>query len=278
MTWPFTPLKKTLLTRICILGALTPLLAISQENTLFSATYKGKLAGFSVKTKRTLIELSPHHYELTSVAKNTFASITEKSFFHVPMQTIPTTPKAPKAPKAPSNNEKADTTTVFIPEKYLYERKILGASSQQQLMFDWNKLTAQYIRKDKPKKNTSHHIVSGMLDPSLYQLKLQQDAHSGQQTFHYRYPKTWKIDTMDFALSKATTFQLDKIQYDAIQLKRINQDDKKQTYVTLIPNLHFQIAKITHIEENGKSYSITLTDFSANDEKLNDFYTNQRSP
>lgn len=271
MIWPFAPLKKTLLAFIFAWGTLTPLLATSQENTLFNATYKGKLSGFSVKTKRTLIELAPHHYELKSVAKNAFASITEKSFFHVPIQTIQTTPKAP------SNNDIADTTVLFIPEQYIYERKILGASSQQQLIFDWSSLTAQYTRKDKPKKNTSHQILSGMLDPSLYQLKLQQDAHNGQKTFHYRYPKTWKIDSMDFAVSKETTFQLDKIRYDAIQLKRINQDDKKQTYVTLVPDLHFQIAKITHIEEDGKSYSLILTDFSANDEKLNEFYTRQRS-
>lgn len=277
MIWPFTPLKKTLL--VCILGALTPLLAISQENMLFSATYKGKLSGFSVKTTRTLTELTPHRYELKSVAKNTFASITEKSFFHVPIQaTVPVPIQTVEpTPKATSSSDIVNTTTLFIPEQYLYERKILGASSQQQLVFDWNNLTAQYIRKDKPKKNKSHQILSGMLDPSLYQLKLQQDAHNGQRTFHYRYPKTWKIDTMDFTLSKETTFQLDKIRYDAIQLKRINQDDEKQTYVTLIPDLHFQIAKITHVEEDGKKYSITLTDFSANDEKLNEFYTRQLS-
>lgn len=272
MIWSFAPLKKVLPTLIFIWGTLAPLLATSQENTLFSATYKGKLSGFSVKTKRTLIELAPHHYELKSVAKNAFASITETSFFHVPV---------PATTKTVSNNEITNSeitdTTLFIPEKYLYERKILGAGSQQQLLFNWSNLTAQYIRKDKPEKNKSHQILSGMLDPSLYQLKLQQDAHTGQKVFHYRYPKTWKINTMDFALSEETTFQLGKTTYDAIQLKRINQDDKKQTYVILIPDLHFQIAKITHTEEDGKNYSITLTDFSANDKKLNEFYTNQVS-
>ena len=259
----FKRLNNSTLTLLLI--ALAPMFAISQENTLFSATYKGKLSGFSVKTKRTLIERSPNHYELKSVARNALASITEQSFFQV---------AAPSSTETTSSNKLTDTTIQLIPEKYLYERKILGASSQQHLLFDWNNLTAQYIRKDKPEKNKSHQILAGMLDPSLYQLKLQQDAHTGQKTFHYRYPKTWKINTMDFTLSAETTFQLEKTTYHAIQLKRINQDDEKQTLVTLIPDLHFQIAKITHTEEDGKSYSITLTDFSANDKKLHAFYTN----
>lgn len=268
MISPFKLLNKPALTLTLALTALAPMLAISQENTLFSATYKGKLSGFSVKTKRTLIERSPNQYELKSVARNALASITEQSFFQVS-----------------THAETSETTSIhqitgtpsFTPEKYLYERKILGASSQQQLLFDWNNLTAQYIRKDKPEKNKSHQILHGMLDPSLYQLKLQQDAHTGQKTFHYRYPKTWKIDTMDFTLNGETTFQLDKTTYDAIRLKRINQDDEKQTQVILIPDLHFQIAEITHTEEDGKNYSITLTDFSANDKKLHEFYTNQLS-
>lgn len=271
MISPFKHLNKPALVLtfilILVLTALTPMFAISQENTLFSATYKGKLSGFSVKTKRTLIELSPNHYELKSVARNALASITEQSFFQVSAPSTETT----------SSNNATGTTTQFIPEKYLYERKILGANSQQQLLFDWSNLTAQYIRKDKPKKNKSHQILQGMLDPSLYQLKLQQDAHTGQKTFHYRYPKTWKINTMDFTLNGETTFQLDKTTYDAIQLKRIHQDDEKQTQITLIPDLHFQIAEITHTEEDGKSYSITLTDFRANDTKLHEFYTNSLS-
>lgn len=267
MISPFKLVNKPALTLTLVLTVLAPMFAISQENTLFSATYKGKLSGFSVKTKRTLVELSPSHYELKSVARNALASITEQSFFQV---------AAPSTETA-SSNKVTDTTTQFIPEKYLYERKILGASSQQHLLFDWNNLTAQYIRKDKPEKNKSHQILEGMLDPSLYQLKLQQDAHTNQKTFHYRYPKTWKINTMDFTLNGETTFQLEKTTYNAIQLKRINQDDEKQTHVTLIPDLHFQIGEITHIEEDGKSYSITLTNFSANDKKLHEFYTSQFS-
>ena len=266
MISPFKRLNTSTLILTLILTTLAPGSAISQESTLFSATYKGKLSGFSVKTKRTLVERSPNHYELKSVAKNALASITEQSFFHV-------SPLSATS-KAEVNNNITHKTTSFVPEKYLYERKILGASSQQQLLFDWNNLTAQYTRKDKPEKNTSHHILHGMLDPSLYQLKLQQDAYTGQKTFHYQFPKTWKINTMDFALNGETTFELNNTTYNAIQLKRINQDDEKETHVVLIPDLHFQIAEITHTEEDGKSYSIRLTDFSANDKKLHEFYTN----
>ena len=279
MISPFKPLQIWLLTLTFILTTLAPVFAISQDNTLFSATYKGKLSGFSVKTTRTLIELAPNHYELKSVAKNAFASITEHSFFHVstPPKTPTEMPVKTLDEPTTSNEKTSNTEKQFISEKYLYERKILGSNSQQQLLFDWNTLTAQYIRKDKPKKNKSHQISYGMLDPSLYQLKLQQDAYTNQKIFHYRYPKTWKINTMDFALNGKTTFQLNKKTYDGIRLKRINQQDEKQTHLVLIPDLYFQIAEITHIEKDGKTYSIKLTDFDANNQKLHEFYTNRLS-
>lgn len=238
--------------RISTLCLIVVSFNIKADDNYFTATYKGKLSGFSVTTQRTLTHTGNNEFNLTSEAKNGFASIEETSLF-----------------------KKIDSQ--FIPTQYTYHRKIIGMQSKQYIHFDWDTLIAQYTRKDKPKKNTTHKLEKGLLDPSLYQLKLQQDLNAKSTTFYYQYPKEWKIKTMEFAITKETTFELNQKNYKAIELERINQPDKKRTQIIVIPELFFQIAKITHTEENGKQYALTLNKFTYDKEKLAHFYRHKPS-
>ena len=249
---------------MCVVTAPT----FGLDNTLFTAKYKGKLAGFTVKTQRELVEISPNHYELTSVAKNVFASITEQSFFHL------SSPE--NAPTSQMGVDKKTAETLFTPEKYFYERRVFGAGSEQKIIFNWADLTAEYTRKDKPEKNTQHKISIGLLDPALYQLKLQNDAYIQKNHFSYVYPDRERIKTMNFAIDGKTSFTLNKKVYDTIVLKRIDKQDNKQTHVTLIPELLYQIAEITHIDEDGDTYSMSLVEFNYNEKKLTEFYRHQK--
>lgn len=233
---------------------MLPLLAVQvnaaselEENQLFKAVYKGKLSGFKVTLTRTLTHNDDNAYTLDSIARNGFASISEKSTF-------------------------LNVENYFVPTGYDYKRSILGNKSKQKITFDWANHKAYYRREDKPSRNTDHDIAVGILDPSLYQLKLQQDLFEQKESLTYDYIKLTRIDSMNFVFNKESTFELNGKQLKATQYKRLREDSKKQTFVTLIPSLAYQIAKITHVNEDGKAYTLELKDFNYDKERLEAFY------
>lgn len=219
----------------------------NQEKELFKAIYKGKLSGFRVTLTRTLTAYENDRYTLTSIARNGFASISESSRFY-------------------------NTSNYFVTSEYDYKRSVLGNKSKKNIRFDWKKNKAYYRREDKPSRNTDHDISIGMLDPSLYQLKLQKDLHQEKQKLEYQYIKLTRIDNMKFELDKKQIFKFKNKELEALRYKRIREDAEKQTYVTVIPELGYQIAEITHIDENGKPYTLTLKDLNYDEQALEKFY------
>ena len=81
-----------------------------------------------------------------------------------------------------------------------------------------------------------------------------------------------RVDSMNFIFDKESTFELDGKELKAAQYKRLRKDSKKQTFVTILPSLAYQIAKITHVDESGKAYTLTLKDFDYDKERLEAFY------
>ena len=219
----------------------------SSEN-LFTATYKGRHSGIGIKLVRELEQKSDSDFVLKSKATSFIGSITERSEF-----------------------ERSEG--LLIPHKYDYTRKVFGSESLQALHFNWETMQANFRREDKPHKNKGYSLLSGALDPSLYQLKLQQELFKGKHTFSFDFAKGGKMKKMEFQrLEKPTTYKLGDKEYVAVEVERINQPDKKRTNILLIPTLSFQIAKITHTEEDGSKYQIQLIDFESDTTKLADFY------
>lgn len=220
--------------------------AVSAEQTLFTATYKGKYSGMTIKSTRKLVANSSG-YQLVSEIKNSFASIDE------------------------SSNFKMDNNTL-TPQHYFYKRKIMGFKAEETIDFEWAEKLAKYRRKDKEEKNRDYPIEPGVLDPATYQLALQRAFAGGSNEVNVTFVKSSKVKTLQFKKTGQEELKIAGKTYQALRVERVNLDDDKETRLWLVPELHYQIARIEHVEEDGKAYNLYLTGFTADDTALDSFY------
>jgi hypothetical protein len=216
------------------------------KDPVLEASYIGKYDNFKVRSTRELFVNDEGIHEMRAVVKAKFASIKERSSFTL-------------------------TNGYLLPLHYLYKRSIIGFGSERHLRFDWSDRKVHYTRKDKRSDNRSNPITVGVLDPSLYQLKLQCDAFKGAQTFHYTFAKERKVKTLDFKVSGSASFELNGTRYSAITIDRYLHEDNKSTRVTLIPALGYPIAEIQHRESEDQQYNIRLESYSADSDALSSF-------
>ncbi|WP_370978038.1 DUF3108 domain-containing protein [Agaribacterium sp. ZY112] len=218
----------------------------NNEKTLFTASYEGRHSGMKIGMVRSL-KKDAKGYALSANASNFLGKINELSRFTL-------------------------TNKQLIAQHYNYERSIFGKGSKQRIRFDWQANKAYYRRDDKPQKNKDFDIKLGTLDPSLYQLKLQQEVAQGKKHFELEFVKDSKVKTLEFHQTGLTSYELKNQELEAIQVERINKDDKKQTLILLAPKLNYQIVKIVHTEEDGSSHTIKLKDYQGDNTAMKEFY------
>lgn len=234
--------------RVTLLLLFVSYSGISCAEALFTATYKGKHSGISIKLVKQLEQISTSEFHLRADATSFIGSIKELSRFNVQDGQI-------------------------LPSQYDYVRRVFGRESSQKLYFDWETLRATYRRKDKPKKNADYALIRNALDPSLYQLKLQQELFKGKQRFYFDFAKDGRMKNLEFQLTPTPSkYVLGENEFAAVKVERINQPDKKKTEILLIPALQYQIAEIVHTEEDGSRYKLSLVEFESKSEALAGFY------
>lgn len=201
----------------------------------------------TIKSTRTLVKKDSGGFTIESEMKNLLASIHEKSQFVL-------------------NNG------ILQPMEYRYRRSIAAFKSNESLLFDWQAGVAKYQRTDKPEKNKDHPIELGFLDPVLYQLQLQREAYSGKDEYSFTFVKPSKVKTLHFKKTGEEPFTVGKQTYTAIKVERVNLDDNKETRIWLVPDLNYQIARIEHLEEDGKAYNIYLTNYQSAENLVDTLY------
>lgn len=222
------------------------------ETQLYEATYKGKYSGIGITMVKRLVKSDEGFYQLHAEADNFLGSISETSTFIV-------------------------SSGHIVPALYEYKRAIFGKSSEQRLLYDWDKNSVAYTRSDKPEKNKQFELHSGVLDPSLYQLKLQQELAHGVKHFKLTFAKDSRIKTNEFKIQGETHYKLKNVDYPAVIIERVNQPDDSNTLITVIPKLGHMIAEIEH-EDDGTRYQIHLSDVQISDNELNRFYESIDAP
>ncbi|WP_236074882.1 DUF3108 domain-containing protein [Teredinibacter purpureus] len=239
------PLSSVALTLFFLSIVATPL--ANADEVLFNAKYKGKYAGMTIASTRTLTTNGHGEYQIVSKMKNIFGSISETSQFTL-------------------------VDGVITPSLYHYKRSLMGFKSDETIEFDWAAASAHYRRQDKPSKNKDHTLEIGTLDPVLYQLQIQRNVHAGLEAFKVSFAKPNKIKTLLFHKTEEDTLNVGGKTYPAIKLERINIDDTKKTHIWVIPALNHQIGRIEHIEEDGDSYNFYLSEYEASANLVTELY------
>ncbi len=233
----------------CVIGALwtsvnLPALA---DNTLFSATYKGKYSGWNFEMTRKLTQTGEQAYRLSSDSKQTFASITEISDFSLARNQI-------------------------WPLHYSYKLKALGSTRTEQIDFDWAKYQAITQGSKQKEGAINLAIAPGILDPALYQLKIQQDMANNLTTLEYDFIKRKEQKHYVFKIVGREIFALNNQSYHAVILERQDAGPQRNTRVWLIEELNFQIGRIQHREKPGDTYTIELQSFEEDKFGMERFY------
>lgn len=226
--------------------------SVNAEEILFSSQYSGELGSYHIVSTRTLTQKDDGSYRFQSIAKHALGSITETTDFRL---------------------EKCE----IYPTKYHYLRRIIGFKKEESIDYDWKKKQATYRLKGKKSKTFVHDLVPGLLDSSVYQLQLQRDAWQTQGTFNTAKPDYTiiahrKIKSMQFEPLGKENLNIGDKNYSAIKVEMNSPSSEKLTTVWLLPELNYQIGKISHRDEDGDTYEITLDNYVANDAIFNAIY------
>lgn len=217
---------------------LAPFLNVHAEEVLYTTKYEGKHSGITVKTTRTLVRTADNNYLFVSVAKALFASIEEISEFKLQDDQL-------------------------IPESYQYRRSIFGTKKVEDVIFDWTNHTATYQEDGKPERTTVHEAFIGLLDPSLYQLQLQRDLLNDVTNLDYHFVREKQIKNYRFKLVGKDELKVGDETHAAVKIERIT-DDNKKTVIWLIPELHYQMGRIQHTDEDGDQHEMHIVSHTSN--------------
>ena len=154
-------MRRILLSLLILLLPLTA--AASPILEPFQLTYTAQYNGMDVVADRILKQHKDDSYELTTSAKNFFASIVETGTFRL-------------------NDDGA-----ILNDRYQYRRSVLGSKKTENLVYDHNKQLAIYNSKDKqrqvPLDDPSYK--SEPLSRLTYQLQLRRDLLNQSETLEY---------------------------------------------------------------------------------------------
>ena len=222
-----------------------------EEKIIYTAKYKSSYSGVPITLKKELVQLSNTRFLIRSRAKSLVGSIGEDSFFIV-------------------------SGSQVLPILYEYRVKALGKKSTRNIRFDWSENLAHFTRSDKPSRNKSYEIDRGTLDRSLYLLKLQQQLASDDYPLEFHYARAGGIKHRAFEMnvdaSSDQVHTVDGIDYKVTTFDQINNKGDKHLSVSVIPELHNQIAEIVRSEANGKRHRVRLVSFSADSAALDSLY------
>lgn len=201
--------------------------------TPYTATYKASFNGIPVVITQTLKSTSGG-YRIETSSANALGEMREQEDFHVA----------------------ADGG--LLVDAYHNQRSLLGSSRDERLSVDYAKGIAHYLRDGSPRDIP---LQPGYLGPVSYQVQLRRDLVAGKTSFDYRVMDRGKVKQYVFQGEGADTIHTATGDVNAVRVRRVRDDNVRQTIFWMAPSLGYQLVKLRQ-EENGDSYELLLTDLS----------------
>jgi hypothetical protein len=221
--------------RLAIAAALTVLtLSARSETTLapYTATYKASVNGIPIVITQTLAT-TPAGYRIATASANALGEMREQEDFHI-------------------------TDGAILVDEYHNRRSLLGSSRDEQLSVDHAKGVAHYLRDGNPRDIP---LQPGYLGPASYQVQLRRDLAAGKSSFDYRVMDRGKVEQYVFQSEGADVIHTATGDVNAVRIRRVRDDNVRQTIFWMAPTLGYQLVKLRQ-EENGDSYELLLTDLT----------------
>lgn len=199
----------------------------------YTATYKATLNGIPVVITQTLTA-TDGGYRIETSSANVLGEMREREDFHI-----------------------TGDGDILVDE-YHNRRSLLGNSRDEQLSVDYAKGIAHYLRDGSPRDIP---LQPGYLGPVSYQVQLRRDLVAGKTSFDYRVMDRGKVKQYVFQSEGTDTIHTAKGDVSAVRVRRVRDDNVRQTVFWMAPTLGYQLVKLRQ-EENGDSYELLLTDLT----------------
>ena len=198
----------------------------------FEQEFSAKLAGLRVSADRTLTKLDNGNYEFRLHARKIIARYEEKSIFRV------------------------DEQGQILPLEHSVESRVFGIARKEITIFDWENQTATYTKRDTVR---TVDIQPGLLDRALYQLLIPRDLAAGITEPSYDFVDRGRIKNYVFGIIDQEQIELVDDEVAAVKMIRTNEEDSdKETLIWLAPDHNYELVKISHIDQDGSDYHMTL--------------------
>ncbi|MGE3297004.1 MAG: DUF3108 domain-containing protein [Porticoccaceae bacterium] len=198
----------------------------------YTATYKASFNGIPVVITQTLTT-TPAGYRVATAAANALGEIHEQEDFHV-----------------------ADGAILI--DAYRHQRSFLGSKRDEQLAIDRGQGIARYQRDGEPREIP---LQAGYLGPVSYKVQLRRDLIAGKTSFEYQVMDRGKIKHYAFQSEGTDTIPTATGNLDAVRVRRVRDDNERQTLFWMAPALGYQLVKLRQ-EEGGDSYELLLTELA----------------
>lgn len=197
--------------------------------TPYQATYTASLNGLPV-TVTSALETTEKGYRISTSATNLLGQLQEREDFHLADERI-------------------------VVDEYRHRRALLGNQRLEHLVVDLGQGVAHYQRDDDTREIP---VTPGLLGPMSYQVQMRRDLAAGGSAFDYQVLHRGKVKQYHFQTEGTESVILPKGAVEAIRIRRVRDDNDRETIVWIAPQLDYQLVKLRQIEE-GDSYELLLS-------------------
>lgn len=155
----------------------------------------------------------------------------------------------------------------LLPLRYKYDRTGLGKPRKSRQHFDWNSM--QVNGQDK-KGDYQLPLHAGVLDKSSYQLALQKDVATGEDSLSYIVLDGDDLDTYDFRVLGDEQIETPLGTLNTVKVERVRDpgQNKRKTTLWFAKDWGYLLVQLNQVERDGKEYTIMLQDGRVDGKKV----------
>ena len=196
----------------------------------YEAVYKANINGLPVTVTSTL-ETTAEGYRISTAAENFLGELREHERFHLAGEHI-------------------------LVDEYEHRRALLGSERLERLVVDRGEGIARYRRDDRARDIP---LTPDLLGPMSYQVQLRRDLAAGGAEFSYRVLHRGKVKEYHFQREGTEPVTLPDGTVEAVRVRRVRDDNDRETVFWMAPIFDFQLIKLRQIED-GERYELLLSE------------------
>lgn len=145
------------------------------------------------------------------------------------------------------------------PVDYQYSHKGGKKNRNRIIHFDWETGTAE---SNTSGTQTRLAIPADTIENFSLQLRLMNDLQQGKRELAYNIINKGKLKRYNFEILGNEKVKTPSGEFNTLKFKRTRKNSKRSTIMWAAPELHFLPVKIQHIEKDGATFYMLLSNVS----------------